>query len=105
VNKPVDVRTALMEFAYAMERTLRKHDRDKGRNIKDVEGDYSLGRIHQEVQELDRAAFSAVNDPAGMDVAEEVLDRIQEECTDVANFAAMLWWWAENKRAKRGGEG
>lgn len=100
MNKPIEVRPAVLEFSIAMERTLRRHDREKGRGIKTIPGDYSLERIHQEVRELDRAAYAAVNDAPGIDLDEAVIDRIQEECTDTANFAAMLWWWAENKRKK-----
>lgn len=98
MNKPIEIRPAIMDFAIAMERTLRKHDGEKGRGIKTIPGDYALERIWDEVRELDRTAYAAVSDAPGVDLDERVIDRIQEECTDTANFAAMLWWWSENKR-------
>lgn len=87
-------------FAAAMEKTLKKHDA-MGKDVSVVAGDYALDRLHRETRELDRAAFDIMNDPntkLTQEQFEERLQAIQNECTDVANFAVMVWWAAERRK-------
>lgn len=75
-----DVREEVANFAVAMEEKLAKHDDGKGESGWRKDDTFALlQRLREETQELaDDLRFLRLGDA-------------MEECTDVANFAMMIW--------------
>ena len=72
-----DLRPEVLAFAYLMERELRKHDDRPG--WKDCRPDWLMGRLMEEVDELDTAIVGRFGPWS-----------VASEAADVGNFAMMV---------------
>jgi len=81
---PQYLRDEVWAFAVLMEKTLRKHDAEKGRQgWKDAKRGHLLALLMKSVGEL----TSALDSPAAVGGGTA---RVSEECADIANLAMMI---------------
>lgn len=75
------IRPAVQAFAYAMEKTLQKHDEERGEDgwLHDCDVRGLIDFLDREIKELKQV----FNDCSPADVL--------HECTDVGNFAMMIY--------------
>jgi len=94
MNTGITLRPELHWFAGMMEKTLRKHDAEKGVDgWKNENMEWLYDRLREEALELEVALLSGKENPTG----------IIKECCDVANIAMMIADLAyTNKEAANG---
>ena len=80
------IRPEVQAFAEAMEGKLRRHDMERGDSWKEEESLWLLGRLVEEVKELERILGSQNR------LAHEAkwARRVLSEAADVGNFAMMI---------------
>ena len=76
------IRDEIMEFAYAMETILSKHDKEKGDSWKECPLWYLESKLKEEMDEL----LSCVE------------KQEQQELIDIANIVMMLWHRKKKQR-------
>lgn len=83
----VAVRPEVQQFAQMMERALRKHDDEKGKAVAGINRDYCIRRLNAEYEELAKVW----NQMARCEKPDtKLLQRLNDEAVDVANFCMML---------------
>jgi hypothetical protein len=81
---PQYLRDEVWAFAVLMEKALRKHDGEKGREgWKDAKRGHLLSLLMKSVGELTSALDSSASVGSGA-------ARVAEECADISNFALMI---------------
>ena len=95
-ERVLDTRTDVIAFANAMEKTLRKNDHKDGWS--DLKFSYLLDRLEEECKELEECFWMPDSRSEMVWLSDDLqprrkfkLDRIMDECTDVANFAMMIY--------------
>jgi NTP pyrophosphatase (non-canonical NTP hydrolase) len=84
-----EVRPAVAKFAIAMEKKLRKHDGDRGKDgWQDITytPSWLFERLQQEAEELDKAL-----NHSRRPYTKTTVKSIRREAVDVANFAMMIF--------------
>ena len=89
MNEFLVVRPEVQKFAQMMERTLRKHDADKGEGVGGLDADFCIGRIQGEFKELMEVwgRFEMTFKPP---TVAHLRERLKGEAVDLANFCMML---------------
>lgn len=78
------IRPEILAFAEAMEKTMRKHDGNKGDSWKDCQINYLYIKLNEEFTEVETAVYNRLH-KAGK------INEISKELVDLANVSAMLW--------------
>ncbi len=81
-----EIRPDVLEFAYAMEMVLRKHDRTKGDSWKYCDFCILVEKLTEEFHEVEEEFGALMN--YDFDASTE---NIQTEIVDLANIAMMIW--------------
>lgn len=80
---PSDIRPEILGFAAAMERTMRKHDPEKGDSWTDCDLEFLINKLKEEFGEV----LSSIDlDSNGPKISKHTID----ELVDLANIAMML---------------
>lgn len=89
MKKFLVVRPEVQRFAQMMERTLRKHDAERGEGVEGLDADFCIGRIQGEFKELMEVwkRYELTFRPKEVD---QLSGRLKAEAVDVANFCMML---------------
>lgn len=83
------VRPEVQQFAQMMERTLRKHDTERGKGVAGLDEDFCVGRIEEEFKEL-MGAWEKYDEEDREEEFDRLRDQLHKEAVDVANFCMML---------------
>lgn len=85
--KPLKIRSDITEFSAAMEFEMSENDDERGDSWKEEDLDFMIGRIHEEVREINRESDNLDFD----EMDKKQLASVMREAADAGNFNMMIW--------------
>ncbi|AKB51762.1 hypothetical protein MSBRW_2509 [Methanosarcina barkeri str. Wiesmoor] len=79
---PSDIRLEILGFAAAMERTMRKHDPEKGESWMYCDLEFLINKLKEEFEEV----ITSIDGEQSPKISKNTID----ELVDLANIAMML---------------